>query len=59
MLSFYAAAGCILMSIPPILIGAIARVTDWSQTDFLLNRKIFKKFQSFQKTFNISEQIRQ
>ncbi|CBY30643.1 unnamed protein product [Oikopleura dioica] len=34
LLSFFAAAGCIIMSIPPIMIGAIARSTDWSETNF-------------------------
>jgi len=37
LLSFYAAFGCILMSIPPIIIGAIARATDWSETSFSPN----------------------
>ena len=32
MLSFAACAGCIIMSIPPIMIGAIARATDWQNT---------------------------
>ncbi|VDD94504.1 unnamed protein product [Enterobius vermicularis] len=34
MLSFIAGAGCILMAIPPALIGAIARNTDWRLTDY-------------------------
>ena len=34
LLSFFAAAGCIIMSIPPIMIGAIARSTDWTETNF-------------------------
>ncbi|KAI3421280.1 CDP-diacylglycerol-serine O-phosphatidyltransferase, variant 2 [Globodera pallida] len=33
-LSFVAGVGCILMAIPPALIGAIARNTDWSLTDY-------------------------
>ena len=39
LLSFFAAAGCIIMSIPPIMIGAIARSTDWSETNFFETRK--------------------
>ncbi|CAB3406317.1 unnamed protein product [Caenorhabditis bovis] len=34
MLSFVAGVGCILMAIPPALIGAIARNTDWRMTDY-------------------------
>ncbi|VDK63446.1 unnamed protein product [Onchocerca ochengi] len=33
-LSFVAGIGCILMAIPPALIGAIARNTDWRLTDY-------------------------
>ncbi|KAL3982077.1 High-affinity choline transporter 1 [Acanthocheilonema viteae] len=33
-LSFIAGVGCILMAIPPALIGAIARNTDWRLTDY-------------------------
>lgn len=33
-LSYVAAFGCIVMSIPSILIGAIASVTDWNQTEY-------------------------
>ncbi|ELU16697.1 hypothetical protein CAPTEDRAFT_113629 [Capitella teleta] len=33
-LSFLAAAGCIIMSIPPLLIGAIAKSTDWNATGY-------------------------
>ncbi|XP_060599124.1 high-affinity choline transporter 1-like [Ruditapes philippinarum] len=33
-LSYAAGVGCIIMSIPSILIGAIATVTDWNQTDY-------------------------
>ncbi|CAJ0568543.1 unnamed protein product, partial [Mesorhabditis spiculigera] len=34
MLSFVAGVGCILMAIPPAIIGAIARNTDWSLTEY-------------------------
>ncbi|CAD5233116.1 unnamed protein product [Bursaphelenchus xylophilus] len=34
MLSYAAGAGCIVMAIPPALIGAIARNTDWRLTDY-------------------------
>ncbi|KAI6180972.1 High-affinity choline transporter 1 [Aphelenchoides besseyi] len=33
-LSFVAGIGCIIMAIPPALIGAIARNTDWRLTDY-------------------------
>uniref|UniRef100_A0A0N5B262 High-affinity choline transporter 1-like n=1 Tax=Strongyloides papillosus TaxID=174720 RepID=A0A0N5B262_STREA len=33
-LSFIAGIGCIIMAIPPALIGAIARNTDWRLTDY-------------------------
>ncbi|VDM76985.1 unnamed protein product [Strongylus vulgaris] len=33
-LSFVAGVGCLLMAIPPALIGAIARNTDWRMTDY-------------------------
>uniref|UniRef100_A0A0M3IPZ3 High-affinity choline transporter 1-like n=1 Tax=Ascaris lumbricoides TaxID=6252 RepID=A0A0M3IPZ3_ASCLU len=33
-LSFIAGVGCIIMAIPPALIGAIARNTDWRLTDY-------------------------
>jgi high affinity choline transporter 7 len=33
-LSFVAGVGCILMAIPPALIGAIARNTDWRLTEY-------------------------
>ncbi|XP_040578100.1 high-affinity choline transporter 1 isoform X1 [Lepeophtheirus salmonis] len=33
-LSYIAAIGCIIMAIPPILIGAIAKNTNWNETDF-------------------------
>ncbi|KAI0213393.1 High-affinity choline transporter 1 [Lamellibrachia satsuma] len=34
MLSFAAAVGCIVMSVPAVLIGAIAKSTDWNATDY-------------------------
>jgi len=34
MLSFSASVGCILAAVPACLIGAIAKATDWSETDF-------------------------
>lgn len=33
-LSYVAAFGCIIMAVPPMIIGAIARVTAWNETDF-------------------------
>ena len=33
-LSFVAAFGCIFMAVPAVLIGAIAKSTDWNQTDY-------------------------
>uniref|UniRef100_A0A8W7JEA5 High-affinity choline transporter 1 n=1 Tax=Anopheles albimanus TaxID=7167 RepID=A0A8W7JEA5_ANOAL len=33
-LSYVAAFGCILMAIPPVLIGAIAKATPWNETDY-------------------------
>ena len=33
-LSFIAGVGCLLMAIPPALIGAIARNTDWRLTEY-------------------------
>lgn len=33
-LSFVAGIGCLLMAVPPALIGAIARNTDWRMTDY-------------------------
>ena len=33
-LSYIAAVGCFLAGIPPILIGAIAKSTDWNQTEY-------------------------
>ncbi|CAF1183703.1 unnamed protein product [Didymodactylos carnosus] len=39
-LSFFAAVGCILLAIPPVIIGAIAKSTNWNETDFDLNKDI-------------------
>lgn len=36
LLSYVAAFGCIVMAIPSILIGAIAKSTDWNATDYAL-----------------------
>ncbi|CAL8124475.1 unnamed protein product [Orchesella dallaii] len=33
-LSFVAAGGCFLMAIPPVIIGAIAKVSDWNKTEY-------------------------
>ncbi|XP_054765464.1 high-affinity choline transporter 1-like [Lytechinus pictus] len=37
-LSYIAAFGCIIMAVPPILIGAIGYSADWSQTRINLNK---------------------
>ncbi|XP_055325569.1 high-affinity choline transporter 1 [Sitodiplosis mosellana] len=34
LLSYVAAFGCILMAIPPVMIGAIAKATPWNETDY-------------------------
>ena len=34
LLSYVAAIGCLLMAIPPVIIGAIGRVTAWNETEF-------------------------
>ncbi|CAG9860190.1 unnamed protein product [Phyllotreta striolata] len=34
LLSYVAAAGCVLMAIPPVLIGAIAKATAWNETTY-------------------------
>ncbi|XP_014295815.1 high-affinity choline transporter 1 [Microplitis demolitor] len=34
LLSYVAAAGCILMAIPPVMIGAIAKGTPWNETAY-------------------------
>ncbi|UJR16366.1 hypothetical protein I4U23_003269 [Adineta vaga] len=39
-LSFCAAVGCIVLAIPPVLIGAIAKSTDWNMTDYDINKDI-------------------
>ncbi|OWF52992.1 high-affinity choline transporter 1-like [Mizuhopecten yessoensis] len=36
LLSYIAAGGCIVMSIPSVLIGAVATVTDWNATDYAI-----------------------
>ncbi|KAI2805083.1 hypothetical protein BLOT_004074 [Blomia tropicalis] len=33
-LSYVAAFGCIIMAVPPMIVGAVARVTAWNETDF-------------------------
>ncbi|XP_058042234.1 high affinity choline transporter 1 [Ahaetulla prasina] len=35
MLSFLAAFGCLIMAIPPVLIGAIGASTAWNQTEYI------------------------
>jgi len=35
-LSYLAAFGCILMAVPPVLIGGIAKATNWNETDYFL-----------------------
>jgi len=38
--SYIAAFGCIIMAVPPVLIGGIAKATNWNETDyFLLHNK--------------------
>ncbi|XP_050719785.1 high-affinity choline transporter 1-like isoform X1 [Eriocheir sinensis] len=32
-LSYVAAFGCLIMAVPPVIIGAIAKVTNWNDTD--------------------------
>ncbi|CAF3799926.1 unnamed protein product, partial [Rotaria magnacalcarata] len=39
-LSFCAAIGCILLAIPPVLIGAIAKSTNWTMTNYDINKDI-------------------
>ncbi|XP_035226604.1 high-affinity choline transporter 1-like [Stegodyphus dumicola] len=34
LLSYVAAAGCIIMAIPPMIIGAVAKATAWNETAF-------------------------
>jgi len=35
-LSYIAAFGCIIMAVPPVLIGGIAKATKWNETDYFL-----------------------
>jgi len=39
-LSFTASIGCILMSIPAVLIGCIARSADWTKTEYRVDGKV-------------------
>ncbi|CAF0850215.1 unnamed protein product [Adineta steineri] len=39
-LSFCAAVGCIVLAMPPVLIGAIAKSTNWTMTDYDINKDI-------------------
>jgi len=40
LISYLAAFGCIIMAVPPVLIGGIAKATHWNETDyFLLHNK--------------------
>jgi len=34
--SYIAAFGCIIMAVPPVLIGGIAKATKWNETDYFL-----------------------
>lgn len=34
LLSYVAAVGCIVMAVPPMIIGAVAKATNWTETDF-------------------------
>lgn len=34
--SYIAAFGCIIMAVPPVLIGGIAKATNWNETDYFL-----------------------
>lgn len=45
-LSYVAAFGCLIMAIPPMIIGAIARVTAWNETDFKGPLPLDKQHQS-------------
>lgn len=36
LLSYIAAIGCIIMAIPPVLIGGIAKATNWNETAYFL-----------------------
>lgn len=46
MLSYVAAFGCLIMAIPPMIIGAVARVTAWNETDFTGTLPLDKAHQS-------------
>jgi len=35
-ISYLAAFGCIIMAVPPVLIGGIAKATHWNETDYFL-----------------------
>ena len=35
-ISYLAAFGCIIMAVPPVLIGGIAKATNWTETDYVL-----------------------
>ena len=35
-ISYLAAFGCIIMAVPPVLIGGIAKATSWNETDYFL-----------------------
>ncbi|CAF3663214.1 unnamed protein product [Rotaria sp. Silwood1] len=39
-LSFCAAVGCVLLAMPPVLIGAIAKSTNWNMTDYDIKKDI-------------------
>ncbi|RWS29227.1 high-affinity choline transporter 1-like protein, partial [Leptotrombidium deliense] len=45
-LSYVAAFGCIIMAIPPMIIGAVGRVTAWNETDFTGPYPLDKNHQS-------------
>jgi len=36
LISYLAAFGCIIMAVPPVLIGGIAKATRWNETDYFL-----------------------
>jgi len=36
LISYLAAFGCIIMAVPPVLIGGIAKATNWNETDYFL-----------------------
>ncbi|KAI1292035.1 High-affinity choline transporter 1 [Halotydeus destructor] len=45
-LSYVAAFGCFIMAVPPMIIGAVARVTAWNETDFKGTLPLDKAHQS-------------